>query len=405
MIWARIAARNLGIRRCGAPLLAHGHNYTTSDDGYESPNSMVPGWAWNFCGPADSGSHPRMACRANGQICCWLKRGTLAHTLLVRGRRLGPQVEFGAVRLDLAPHGDKAERHHGQHDQLLHGVLPLPVPHGESRGLEPSEVAALAPDAGIRAGSRASLASRPLTGCGPRARSPRPARATRRPRPTRRRRGTGRSPGEPPVVGDREHRARIALEALLQRLGAGQVEVVGRLVEQQQRRAGQLEQQDLQPRLLAAREAGEALPRARLQLVARQRRIASSISRACSVIRISSGRPARPGRAGRASARRCPARPARRAGRPRCARRCSPASSRRKCDLPEPFEPSTATRSPYQTSRSNGFISPVSSRCSQMTARLPVRPPRSRMRTFCSRGASSGGPASSNLRSLVSAAW
>ena len=37
------------------------------------------------------------------------------------------------------------------------------------------------------------------------------------------------------------------------------------------------------------------------------------------------------------------------------------ASSRRKCDLPEPLEPSTATRSPYQTSRSNGFISPVSS--------------------------------------------
>ena len=51
------------------------------------------------------------------------------------------------------------------------------------------------------------------------------------------------------------------------------------------------------------------------------------------------------------------------------------ASSRRKCDLPEPLEPSTATRSPYQTSRSNGFISPVSSSCSQTTARLPVRPP------------------------------
>ena len=82
----------------------------------------------------------------------------------------------------------------------------------------------------------------------------------------------------------------------------------------------------------------------------------------------------------------------------------SPASSRRKCDLPEPLEPSTATRSPYQTSRSNGCISPVSSSCSQITARLPVRPPRSRIRTFCSRGASSGGPASSNLRSRVSAA-
>ena len=42
-------------------------------------------------------------------------------------------------------------------------------------------------------------------------------------------------PGEPAVVGDREHRALIGLQALLQRLGARQVEVVRRLVEQQQR--------------------------------------------------------------------------------------------------------------------------------------------------------------------------
>ncbi len=40
-----------------------------------------------------------------------------------------------------------------------------------------------------------------------------------------------------------------------------------------------------------------------------------------------------------------------------------------------------------------------------MTARLPVRPPRSRIVTFCSRGVSCGGPSSSNLRSLVTAAW
>ena len=52
------------------------------------------------------------------------------------------------------------------------------------------------------------------------------------------------------------------------------------------------------------------------------------------------------------------------------------ASNRRKWLLPEPLEPSTATRSPYQISRSNGFISPVSSRSSQTTARLPVRRPR-----------------------------
>src|SRR4029077_1806429 len=80
------------------------------------------------------------------------------------------------------------------------------------------------------------------------------------------------------------------------------------------------------------------------------------------------------------------------------------ASNRRKCDLPEPLLPSTATRSPYQTSRSNGFISPDSSRSVQTPARLPVRPPLSRIATFCSRGCSVGGPASSNFRSRVWAA-
>ena len=79
----------------------------------------------------------------------------------------------------------------------------------------------------------------------------------------------------------------------------------------------------------------------------------------------------------------------------------SPASSRRKCDLPEPLEPSTATRSPKNTSRSNGFISPVSSSPTQVSARTPVRPPRSRIATCCSTGRSGGGPAASNLASRV----
>ena len=72
--------------------------------------------------------------------------------------------------------------------------------------------------------------------------------------------------------------------------------------------------------------------------------------------------------------------------------------------MPEPFEPSTATRSPKNTSRSNGLISPVSSSCSQVTARSPVRPPRRRMVIFCSFGRSSGGPAFSNRSSRVTAA-
>ncbi len=79
-------------------------------------------------------------------------------------------------------------------------------------------------------------------------------------------------PGEPAVVGNREHRALVGIQALLQRLGARQVKVVRRLVEQQQRGAGQLEQQDLQPGLLAAGQGAERLPGARLQLVPGERR-------------------------------------------------------------------------------------------------------------------------------------
>ena len=59
-----------------------------------------------------------------------------------------------------------------------------------------------------------------------------------------------------------------AAEPVLQRLGRLHVEVVGRLVEQQQRGAGQLEQQDLQPRLLAAGQRVEALLGGLRQLVA-----------------------------------------------------------------------------------------------------------------------------------------
>src|SRR5215470_12401883 len=55
---------------------------------------------------------------------------------------------------------------------------------------------------------------------------------------------------EPAVVGDRQHGALERLQPRLQRLRAGQVEVVGWLVEQEERRSGQLQQQDLQPRLL-----------------------------------------------------------------------------------------------------------------------------------------------------------
>ena len=60
-------------------------------------------------------------------------------------------------------------------------------------------------------------------------------------------------------MGDRQHRTLERLEPLLERLGRLDVEVVGGLVEQQQRRSGQLQQQDLEPRLLTARERSEPL--------------------------------------------------------------------------------------------------------------------------------------------------
>ena len=133
--------------------------------------------------------------------------------------------------------------------------------------------------------------------------------------------------------------------------------------------------------------------------------MASVRSRACSVITISHGvRPTSSGRAcvwaNRPGTTRAPNRAT-----PLCATDSADVSSRRKCDLPEPLEPNTATRSPYQISASNGRISPDSSSASQITARLPVRPPRSRILMFWSRGANSGGPASSNLASRVTEAW
>ena len=59
-----------------------------------------------------------------------------------------------------------------------------------------------------------------------------------------------------------------------------------------------------------------------------------------------------------------------------------------KVDLPLPFAPSTATRSPYQISVSNGFVVPFTASRSTMTARRPVRAPLSLTLMCCSRGGS-----------------
>src|SRR5688500_6421680 len=76
---------------------------------------------------------------------------------------------------------------------------------------------------------------------------------------------------EPAVVGDREHGALEPREALFQRLRRLHVQVVGRLVEQQQGGAGQLQQQDLEPCLLATGERLEALVGCVRELVAIER--------------------------------------------------------------------------------------------------------------------------------------
>jgi len=60
-------------------------------------------------------------------------------------------------------------------------------------------------------------------------------------------------------VRDRDDRAVERFEPLLERVSRVQVEVVGRLVEQQHRRAAQLEQEDLEPSLLPAGQRVEGL--------------------------------------------------------------------------------------------------------------------------------------------------
>ena len=130
---------------------------------------------------------------------------------------------------------------------------------------------------------------------------------------------------EPAVVGHREHRALERGEPGLQRLGRVQVEVVGRLVEQQQRRAAELEQQDLEPGLLPAGQRVVRLLGGRDELVAVQAPCSPPPAR-CRTDgrRRGAGSPAasvRRARGGCGSARTSPAARATR-GRPgRCARR------------------------------------------------------------------------------------
>ena len=159
-------------------------------------------------------------------------------------------------------------------------------------------------------------------------------------------------PGEPAVVGHREHRAVEGLQRLLQRLGRQHVEVVGRLVQQQQGRAGQLQQQDLEPGLLAAGQRPEVLVALLVQLVAAQRAPSPPVTPMRAPVAWSSvvsavpeqvdQRAVEPLRVGVGLGEQARHHPGAEPPAARCARPSSPPSSRRKCDLPAPLEPSTA---------------------------------------------------------------
>ena len=236
-------------------------------------------------------------------------------------------------------------------------------------------------------------------------------------------------PGEPPVVGDRDHRPVERRSAPPRSASArGQVEVVGRLVEQQQRRPGQLQQQHQEPGLLPAGEGAEAL--VALRRPARTGDSAAIASCRCSPARCSSPRqristsvlsdqlgpvvglrevpgphpgaePGRPVVRDRGERRPVDRRVRRRPG------RCRPGpaaagSATCRCRWRRAPPPGRRTRSPGRTGRSG----PSSSSCSQMTARLPVRPPRSRIRMSWSFGGSWRRPgllelAQPGLRGLV----
>ncbi len=147
------------------------------------------------------------------------------------------------------------------------------------------------------------------------------------------------------VVRDEQHRPRERVERRLERLAALEVEVVGRLVEDEEVRARGDGDREREPPSLAAREDGDLL------LV---RVPAGEEEAAEQVLRVRAARaPSSTARtAGPSRARRAPA-PAARSSRPgrraRCGRRPPSTSFSSSVVLPEPFGPTSATCSPRST--------------------------------------------------------
>ncbi len=146
-------------------------------------------------------------------------------------------------------------------------------------------------------------------------------------------------------MGDGEDRAVVRLQAVLEGVGALQVEVVGGLVQEEGGGPGQFQQEDLEAGLLAAGEAVEALLGLEGQFVAAEDRVGGApVVGVLGPQDVEQGPPVQLGVGvglGEVAGDDAGAEPPL-AG----VGDILPASSRRKWDLPEPLEPSTATRSP-----------------------------------------------------------
>ena len=159
----------------------------------------------------------------------------------------------------------------------------------------------------------------------------------------------------PAVVGDQQQRARVGGQRLLQLLDRGQVEVVGRLVEDQH--------VDARAPAAARARPGCARPaRASRPAAARGRRSARTWPAGCAPRPSASRAPRRRTRRAAAPGRRTargPGRSRRSAPTARgtpSPRRAAPGRAGRPaaCDLPEPLAPVIASRSPQSTCRSTG---------------------------------------------------
>ena len=272
----------------------------------------------------------------------------MAAALLVASGGFRPQVELGAIGLDLAPGRKDAEPHQRSNNSFFTVRTPSPCRVEPNRDGRPAEdPCSLARPTVSSAGP---AESRPTSGC----RIP----GHFRPHGTQ---GTGRTTGRTSDHGSPRApcpgRTPGPPAAPRRSTGPG----CRWAVEQEQCRPRQLQQQNLQACLLAPGQGAKRLSRAELdfvtgkgghRLVAQKRVLGHEDLFRPAARQIGAG-VGRGEQAGMTGARR-----------PAPGAACPPRHSRRKDDSPEPLALSTATRSAYQISTQNGRISPANSRFS-----------------------------------------